>query len=271
MEKLEAVNEILEAVGETASTELDTGGTSEVAEAEAHLERARLKILRRGWACNRELRLTITRPTIKIGFSVSTGTFTLGQLVTHSGGATGTFAYEEGGFVYLRPVSGTFTGSGSLTASGGVLRTVTSYEIAAESKIPVDPDWLSIMPAEREPIAFVQRSGFLYDSYLSTAELSADVTASVVVALDFDDLPLSLARYVIAEASATFQRFKNRGQFDESLLQQAILEAKIDAEIEDSDASQANLLTTPQAAAVRGFRSRSLLGGAGPSSDPDYA
>jgi hypothetical protein len=266
MTTLEAVNEVLESVGEQPSLELDTGGTSDVAEAETHLDRARKKILRRGWACNREIQLLVTLPTVRLQVTVSTGTFTLDQIVTHSGGATGMFAYEEGGYVYLRPVSGTFTGSGTISASGGVLRTVVAYTDVVQAKIPVSSDWLSIMPAAKEPIAFVTRDGFLYDPILSTFELSADVTALIAVMLDFDSLTHALARYVIAEASATFQRYKRRGQFDEALLQQAIQEARIDAEQEDTDLLQTNVLTTQQSRDVRGGRGRSLYEG-----DPNYA
>ena len=268
MTKLDAVNEVLEAIGEQAALELDTGGTSDVSEAETHLDRATKKILRRGWASNRELNLTITRPTVKLGVSVSVGTFTLDQVVTQAGsGATGTFAYEEGGFVYLRRTSGTFASTGNLSVSGGgVTRVVDSYAEASTSKIPVSEDWIAIMPAAGEPIAFVTRGGFLYDPYESTAELSADVTALVIQLLDFTDLTHALAKYIIAEASATFQRFKNRGQFDEALLQQAITEAKVDAEQEDSDLAQTNVLNTQQTRAVLGGRGRSLTEG-----DPNYA
>lgn len=52
MTKLQAVNEMLEAVGLPAVAALDTGGTSEEGEAEATLDREVERILSRGWACN---------------------------------------------------------------------------------------------------------------------------------------------------------------------------------------------------------------------------
>lgn len=52
MTKLEAVNEMLEALGEPPATALDTGGTSEVAQAETILDREHERLLRRGWAAN---------------------------------------------------------------------------------------------------------------------------------------------------------------------------------------------------------------------------
>lgn len=52
MTKLEAVNEILQAIGEPPATALDTGGTSDVADAERILDQEDRRVQGSGWAAN---------------------------------------------------------------------------------------------------------------------------------------------------------------------------------------------------------------------------
>lgn len=52
MTKLEAVNEMLEALGLPSVSVLDPGGTSEEAEAEVILDRYTDRIMQDGWSCN---------------------------------------------------------------------------------------------------------------------------------------------------------------------------------------------------------------------------
>lgn len=70
---LDAVNEMLEAIGEPPATSLDTGGTSEVAEAETILTRVRKQMLTRGWAANTLVnrKHAPTTGTKKVSFSSS--------------------------------------------------------------------------------------------------------------------------------------------------------------------------------------------------------
>lgn len=52
MNTLDAVNEILSAIGEPPILELDTDGNTLEAEAETYLDRARRRVLVDGWGCN---------------------------------------------------------------------------------------------------------------------------------------------------------------------------------------------------------------------------
>ena len=80
MTKLEAVNEILEAIGLAAVSALDTGNSSEEGEAETILDRYTERVLRRGWACN-----TADERT----FSVSGGEIDMSGVYTFTGGKYG--------------------------------------------------------------------------------------------------------------------------------------------------------------------------------------
>lgn len=69
---LEAVNEMLESVGEPPVTALDTGGTSDAGQAEGILDRERQRILRQGWVANTLLDRTFTPSAGTITLTVST-------------------------------------------------------------------------------------------------------------------------------------------------------------------------------------------------------
>ena len=96
MTKLDAVNEMLESIGEPPVTALDTGGTSDQGDAERILDRETDSVLLLGWACN----------TIRDqAFSPSGGkiALTLGSLAvlrfTPAAGQYGSFA-QRGAYLY---------------------------------------------------------------------------------------------------------------------------------------------------------------------------
>lgn len=256
MTTLEAVNRILRAIGEVPVSTLDTGGTSEAAEAETFLGDSRAKILKRGWSFNTDLRIELAFPTVALGFTGSSGTFAYGETVTQSGsGATGTFCYIEGSTMYLVGVSGTFVALGLLTGgTSGATRTTSSYTAQTSGKIVKPSTWLSVQPAYNEAIGFTDRDGFLYDPWESTAVFTASVVARIISDASFTNLRQSMAEYVVADAAVEFQRFKKRGGVDEAVLQATLLEAKRDAESEDGILQQSNVLDTPGAIAIRGGR-----------------
>ena len=94
---LEAVAEIVERIGEPHPSLLDTGGTSDVAEAEAILDRVRKQVLHRkgpgilgGWSFNTDRKATLLKPSVALAaFAQSTANdiFTIGETVT--GGTSG--------------------------------------------------------------------------------------------------------------------------------------------------------------------------------------
>ena len=52
--KLQAINEMLESIGEFPVSSLDTGGTSDAAQAESILDRVLIQVLQEGWHSNTE-------------------------------------------------------------------------------------------------------------------------------------------------------------------------------------------------------------------------
>lgn len=104
MTTLEAVNEMLEAVGEPPVTALDTGGTSDEAIAEATLDREKKSILLRGWTCN-----SLTDQT----YTPSAGTITLTNVLKMKPNRSqwGIYAIRDGKLYDVTNATATFTES----------------------------------------------------------------------------------------------------------------------------------------------------------------
>lgn len=259
MTTLQAVNELLAAIGEPPVTALDTGGVSEQAEAETWLDAERTKLLMRGWNCNVDPEVELKVPNTRINVSGGSGTFTFGETVTESvSGATGTFKYIATGSpdqMYLVRVTGTFTGGQTLTGgTSGATRTGGTYAAVTTAKHALDSNWKTVLPADREWQPFARRGDFLWDPAELTFNWTAPLWVKTYTLLSFTDLPQSLAEYVARSAAVNFQRYKKRGSADEAVLMQRALAAKVMAEREDAEAGRVNLTTTAEARRVKGWR-----------------
>lgn len=258
---LDAVNEILEIIGEPAFLALDTGGTSIAAEAETMLNREGDRIQKQGWFVNQEFDFTIQIATLKIAVSGGAGVFLFGETVTESiSGATGTFKFEEAGEMFLVPITGTFTGGQLLT---GGTSTATRDGAAAttitESKIALDPTWVHIEPWETEEKRFVRFGSFLRDVRDQTLIFTRDVTVELIQLLDFLDLTDKLQEYIVKAAAKKFQRFKKRGAFDERIARDEEIEARTLASQEDGDLRGDNILETNEARLLKGSRRNNIV------------
>lgn len=78
----------------------------------------------------------------KVSASGGSGTFTRGELITHSNGATGYYISESGGFVTIRRLTGTFVGSGTITGAGGATRNATAitFTLTYDNNVPIVSD-----------------------------------------------------------------------------------------------------------------------------------
>src|SRR6056297_624389 len=114
--KLDAINEIIETIDEPPASALDTGGTSEISDAERVLDRVLQRILAEGWTCN-----TIGSNT----FSPSGGEITLSGVLRFErpDGGEDTNLTIRSGKLYNRK-TGTFTFASSVT-----LRTIMDLGI----------------------------------------------------------------------------------------------------------------------------------------------
>jgi len=257
MTKLEAVNQILMAVGEAPVTALATGGTNEISVAETVLDRETKAILSSGWWCNTLVDVSAKPGLVKLT-TTGSGTFTFGETVTR-GGATGTYCYTDGVYVYVYNDSTTAFSAGTLTgATSGATRTITAVATSSSGKVAIDTDWLFVEASQigyelRRPI---QRGNFLFNPDDNTFLFSSTVRLRIYENVDFIDLPQTLAQYCVASAALKFQRFMKRGQTDDAMLQQEWVAAKIAAEREDESSKGVNVLNTSEARRIRGNRSR---------------
>ncbi len=252
MTKLEAVNEVLEAVGEPPATALDTGGTSIEAEAEAMLDRVDRRTQTIGWAANEQDEVTLAFATRRLTVgSVTGGPYTYDEVVTEATtGATGKFKYIDGTSLYLEYVSGTFDGSSRVLTGGTSGATCTDSAVATitESKIAINTDWLKVKAHKSESKIIVPQmsAGFLYDKEDNTTTFTADVKADIVTQLTWLDLTDALQDYIVKLARIDFQRYKKRGAQSDGMLIQEIRSAQYVARQEDSDLRKSNVHNTAQ-------------------------
>lgn len=254
---LEAVNEMLEWIGQPPVTAI-TAGTDEY-EAQTTLTRKTRDVLKRGWFVNEEKEVVFSLPTVKIGISAVTGTFTYGEVVTQTvTSATGYYAYTDSGFMYLVGLSGTFTsghvlngGSSAATGTGG------TYSAITEAKIPYDTDILAAVPSVTafELAVVAMRGGFFYDTEENTTTFDDDLTLDIIRLLDFTDLPTALADYVTKEAAYSFMRYKMPARTEgmEQRLAE-VVRARTAALQADGDLRKTNLHKTREGRAMLGHR-----------------
>lgn len=263
MTTLEAVNEILEAIGEPAAAALDTGGTSIEADAERTLDKIDKRVQRWGWAVNEQDEVTLNYADRSLAMTgAASGAFTFGETLTEATtGATGKFLYLDGTTVYLKYLTGTFeTGGTDRVLTGGTSgETYSSTGLAAtitSSKIAYDTDWLSITAHAEELIEFVPIAGFLYDKDDNTYTFDADVKVNVVTQLAWLSLTDALQDYIVKLARIDFQRSVKRGTTSDSLLKEELRMAQYVARQEDTDLRRTNLYNTRHARRIAGHRYR---------------
>lgn len=255
---LEAVNRILRGCGEPPVTALDTGGTTDAAEAEVFLNEDNRYCQREGYAPSIELGVTIYLPTVAITCSSGTGTFTYDDLVTQTGsGATGYFKYESGGYVYLASVTGTFVGGNDPIHNTGntVNRTTVSAATTQTSGLHAYPtSWLSAVPAAGEYQTFALNNGYFYDTVNNTTTWTNNIVVDRIVERTFTQLPDWLSEYIIARAAVRFQEYKKLGARDDQTLRDQLTAARLCARREDQKLRRINILNTTHARDVRGNR-----------------
>lgn len=257
MTTLEAVNELLSGLGEPPVTALDTGGTSEAAEAETYLGIALREIMLEVWPQVADEKRTVPVPTYRLTVTGSTGSFTWGETVT-VGGVTAVFSHiETVGVTQSMYVSGASAtpGTGTITGSdSGVSRTVTVVAAITSSKIGVGTDWTSIRTHATEYRRVTVRSGFLYDLDDLTTTFYSDLVLDIRRDGSFSTLTDALQQYVAKHAAVLFQQFKKRGITDDQFLMRRLNSARSMALRERQDHKQTNILNTAEHNDISGNR-----------------
>lgn len=253
---------MLEWIGQPRPDSLDTGGTSDEAEAERTLDRISAEIQRMGWFVNEE-ELSLGVPDTRIAVSGGTGTFTYGETVTESvSGATGTFDHILDGFMYINRVrvSGTFTGGQTLTGgTSSATRTGGAYTAITESRVALNPDeLLKVLPSELESESqrIVTRGPFFWDAENATYIFNErdELNLRIVRMLDIDEMTGALASYIAKEAAWNFMRYKLPGRVDTENRYAEMLRAKAAAFDEDIMLRKSNVLNSSHALDVKGRR-----------------
>jgi hypothetical protein len=259
MTKLEAVNEVLEKVGEPPISALDTNGTSEAGEAETILDRETRRVLQMGWAANtyKDYQLYYADTAITV---TGTGTFTYLEKVSQAvSGATGRFIYLNGSTLYLRRLTGTFDASNVITGqTSGATRTASGSVITTTTgRIAVPSTWYSVRPSPSSGhVTFSLNGVYLFNTTdnANTFEWGADIKVDAIVAVTFTDLTYALADLCVKSASLAYARYKKRSGVDEQLLRDELDAARAQANRENNDMAAINLLNTAQARRVTGNR-----------------
>jgi len=174
------------------------------------------------------------------------------------------------------PVATLDTGGNSFAAM--VERTLDDETMAAldegfhfntRSEVEIDPDGSDFINAPAEAIRIdtdgedsvvdgVQVGGRLYDRENNTFEWDDTLKTEQVLAIDWGCIPYPIRRYITTKAAATFARSYSN-TVPPSLMARIEREAemwRLRARKYDSDVADVNVLETPDAIRVRGFRRR---------------
>lgn len=268
---LDAVNEILEALGESPFTSLP--GTNSIAdEASNMLTRERKRILKQGFAFNTNLRkaIELTPADTEIaGAGSISGTFQYGETVTGgTSSATGTYRGQDGTLVYIDTLTGTFQAAETITG-GTSAATFTSGTVTGSvttGPIWVDEDWLVVKPFEinsepQDDIRLTQEGLQLRDVENNTLDWSKTIDVTRITDDDFTDIPDHVARYIVAWTAERFQQYKKRGRIDQAMLNEATMMERIHMRQIESDLNDRNINDTYAMHRIRGERPRNTLRG----------
>jgi hypothetical protein len=241
MTTLQAVNQMLEAIGEPPVTSIPTSddGTEEYRADQMLAEVSKSIQGNQWWAHLSNYDVELTVPDVEIGVTSISGEFTYGETVEEAGDPkpTGTFDSIHDAKMYLRGVSGTFVGGKTLTGvSSGKTATGGTYTAVTSAPIGVDYlNWLRIRAhrdernklSEYALFSIVGATGatdatgryrVLFDLENNDYTWETSINIDRVVLRDTQDLPEKLQQYVVTSAAKRFQRSEKRGRIDEALI-----------------------------------------------------
>jgi len=254
---LEAVNEMLEAIGEPPVTTYTIGDGSDAAEAATILARETKRVLEKGWACNTDVDIAIPLPDRRFTFSAAAPTgFVYGEVLTESvSGATGYFECVDATnkHIYLRRLAGTFTGTDTLSGASASKAT-TAVVTVTSGQLGISDEWLSWQSSGLESRVLVRRGSRMYDASNMTYDLESDVRIQRFLALDITEISNRLARYCITVSALAFQKYKKRGQVDEGMIGARLAMDRQSAVTEDEDLRRVILTASAESLMLKGNR-----------------
>lgn len=257
MTTLEAVNEILEAVGFSRVSQYTSGDASNATRAERRLDKACMDILSDGWPAT-ERRWQDASPilfsftgaawdgTDTLTLASTFGNATVGmtiRITDANGGTEGDYVVSE--VTSVNAVKFSTSMHGSSIANG-----IDGEAITNQIKVPsgtLDID------AEDESLDIVQIGDHLFDrsdqgdGSGGTDQFDDDMQIRVALRYDFECLPYKLQQYIVAQAAVEF--YDTAGLMRTGMIYQRLLdrrrEAKARAEQHRSDVIDINTLRAP--------------------------
>lgn len=270
MTKLQAVNEIMEAVGEYPADALDTDGVSTVAQAERILDRENERVQAEGWHQNKEVNVTMSRADVtKMAMVIAAGAWVAATKTLTKTAAFASYTWQRGDQLYVSGGTGVTAGwyeIGARTSDNAIIMLdsiatanaadITTTLIGWENAIEIGSDILSIDSyGSSSTVDTAVRDAKLWDKDNNTFSFDADVVVELIRKLDFTDLTPALQNYIVAVSAVKFQRREIRGQVQDSYLSQEMDNARIRAKREDNDAADHNILNTTLSRQVLGVNS----------------
>lgn len=257
MTTLDAVNEILAGVNEPPATALDTGGSTDVAEAETFLDRSNRTVQEEGWTFNTRDPYEITTASVVVTVGAITGTYQPLETVTQSGsGATGVLIARSGSSLYIAPSddSASFAGSGTMTGgTSGATATASAVADVTTAPIQIPSTWLLVSRSRlngvgRGSVDFVWSGTVLYDRENQTALFDPDLLVSIAATelITFTSVPVPIQQYIVAHAAVRYQRYRKAGRIDDSFLTEQLAIARVRAQQHEQDVAGPTLLQTPE-------------------------
>ena len=260
--ELEAVNDMLRAIGQPAVTSVPASDDgSDEWEASELLARRLKQIESRGWHYNTTKDREFNFASVSLTGTIAAGTFTKGEIVTQAtSGAQGHIisAYTIGDVTYLicpLPDSDDFDGTHDITGgtSGTSSDTITATAAATSGYIAVPHVLITFELASISAWrSITMRNGYLYDLDDDTATFDESVTLDVIELVSYDYLPQKQAEYIVADAIIEFQHTRRRKTTDEA--QRRLMRARTEALQENNNLAPVNVLKTRHAIGVKGNR-----------------
>lgn len=273
MTKLEAVADVMRRAGLMPPSFLDTGGVSVVAQAERIIDRVDVEIMSLEWHFNSRVDIELEPVLYEIAGATWTdatktitksGEFvdaTVGQTLSVSGtGVTSGDVIVTG----VDSTSGNYVTVDTDISSGGDLGAVVAVT-ATNNRLAVPAGAIIIDADENEEsIDLTQIGGRLYDRGNNTGMFSQPVKVRYDLRYAFECTPLPLQKYIVLTAAKEFCTSYCNDPKRQGMLMRNIYDdlgrAEAEARKWDLNMRDTNVLESPDMIAVRGGRSRGVLG-----------
>jgi hypothetical protein len=258
---LNAVNRILQSIGQPHATALESPltGVTDEGKAELELNRFVREMQMKGWSFNVVGDHELSLATTSIAVTGVSGPFEFDETITGgTSGATGTFKYIDGTTMFLSAVTGTFSASEALSGAVSAATATTSGSPVSvtSSKIAFNNvDWLWVSPWNIETAhRFAPRGGFLFDRQDKTFAFSSSKKVRYALSLTFEDLTEWIRNLVISEASIGLAEWLKWDTGDINRLISARNRYRSVAERQESMLRDTRATSTPEAQAFMGGR-----------------